>query len=325
MTILRRRITRKNMTLERKGGEQKHSLTICSTWTHSSLISRGVMRIYKFLFALIIIERAVGQTVTYPLHLADHWQYYNSDLGYASTISIDKDTVMPNGQRYAIKLLNDRSDIPTYERQTDNKVFRYFRSDQMEHLCYDFDAHPGDTVNSFSRGSDTTDIFLLSIFSDTIFGVNRMHWKFFIDWNRHAIDDEEWDTIVDTIGLVGFFQGTLGLSRLEGALIGGTKFGVIDEVVRPDPQISTTISLSQNYPNPFNPTTTINFQLPKASNVQLRVYDALGREVRTILDERLTPGFHQMIFNAGALPSGVYWYRIQTESFKQAKPMLILR
>ncbi len=61
-----------------------------------------------------------------------------------------------------------------------------------------------------------------------------------------------------------------------------------------------------NFPNPLNPSTVINYALPNATNVKLEVYDALGREVKTLVDERQTAGNHEVTFNAGSLPSGGY-------------------
>lgn len=76
------------------------------------------------------------------------------------------------------------------------------------------------------------------------------------------------------------------------------------------PAIPGEFSLLQNYPNPFNPTTTIGFSLTNAGRVSLKVYDVLGREVRTLLDGTKGPGEYHVTFNAAGLPSGVYLYRL---------------
>lgn len=83
--------------------------------------------------------------------------------------------------------------------------------------------------------------------------------------------------------------------------------------------------LSQNYPNPFNPRTVIEYDLPKANYVTLKIYDLLGREVKTLLTIRQEPGRHQVSFNAEGLSSGMYFYRIQTPDFVQTKKMVISR
>jgi hypothetical protein len=68
--------------------------------------------------------------------------------------------------------------------------------------------------------------------------------------------------------------------------------------------------LYQNYPNPFNPTTEISFQIAKAGFVNLKVYDVLGREVAALVGEKLEPGYYSRQWNASAVPSGVYFYRL---------------
>jgi hypothetical protein len=86
--------------------------------------------------------------------------------------------------------------------------------------------------------------------------------------------------------------------------------------------------LSQNYPNPFNPSTTINYQLPYSSRVNLTVYDLLGRQVKILVDEMRDAGYHQGVFDASGLASGVYIYRLQATgngSYHQVKRMLLLK
>ena len=83
--------------------------------------------------------------------------------------------------------------------------------------------------------------------------------------------------------------------------------------------------LSQNYPNPFNPATTIAFDLPVSGHVILNVYNLLGEEVATVADDYFTTGSHCLLFDASALQSGVYYYKIQTENFVATKKMLLIK
>jgi uncharacterized delta-60 repeat protein len=83
--------------------------------------------------------------------------------------------------------------------------------------------------------------------------------------------------------------------------------------------------LGQNYPNPFNPTTTISFTLPSKSFVSLKVFDALGREVSTLISEEMPVGTYTRQWNGGKLASGVYFYRLQAGSFIQTKKLLLLK
>lgn len=92
-----------------------------------------------------------------------------------------------------------------------------------------------------------------------------------------------------------------------------------------DDVLAGEFELLQNYPNPFNPSTSISFNLPKASNVELVVYNQLGQAVSTVVNTRLNAGAHSYEWNAGDLPSGVYFYRLNAEEFSAAKKMVLIR
>jgi hypothetical protein len=83
--------------------------------------------------------------------------------------------------------------------------------------------------------------------------------------------------------------------------------------------------LSQNYPNPFNPTTTIRFNLPEAGNVKLTLFNILGQEIKTLVNEVKEAGTHTINFNAGELNSGMYIYKIEAGSFVQTRKMTLVK
>jgi hypothetical protein len=83
--------------------------------------------------------------------------------------------------------------------------------------------------------------------------------------------------------------------------------------------------LNQNYPNPFNPSTTIEYSLPKPSNVTIEVYSTIGQKIQTLLNEKMPAGSHQVEFNAQYLSSGVYFYKIEASEFQDVKKMILLR
>ena len=89
--------------------------------------------------------------------------------------------------------------------------------------------------------------------------------------------------------------------------------------------IPTVYSLSQNYPNPFNPVTKINFALPKQGFVTLKIYDVLGREIRSLVNEVKSAGNYSVDFNASEYSSGVYFYRLETEGFSDIKRMVLIK
>ena len=100
---------------------------------------------------------------------------------------------------------------------------------------------------------------------------------------------------------------------------------LISSVEQFSTSLPTEYRLQQNYPNPFNPTTTILFALPKRSSVALKMYDRLGRDVAILVDEELQPGIHKVTVDARGLPTGIYFYRLQTEDFIAVKKALLVK
>ena len=84
-------------------------------------------------------------------------------------------------------------------------------------------------------------------------------------------------------------------------------------------------SLEQNYPNPFNPSTTIKYQIPELSFVTIKVYDVLGNEITTLVNEEKPAGNFEVEFNASNLTSGIYFYRIQAGDFVETKKMVLMK
>jgi hypothetical protein len=87
----------------------------------------------------------------------------------------------------------------------------------------------------------------------------------------------------------------------------------------------TEFSLFQNYPNPFNPSTNIKFALPEKANLIIAVYNSLGEKVANVFNSEIEEGYHQIEFDASSLPSGVYFYRFESEQFVSVKKMLLIK
>lgn len=96
-------------------------------------------------------------------------------------------------------------------------------------------------------------------------------------------------------------------------------------IIEVNVSLPTKFALMQNYPNPFNPTTTIAYELPTRAKVLLKVYDMLGREVATLVNGEQTAGRYAQPFNANALSSGVYFYRLQAGNFVETKKMMLVK
>jgi len=100
---------------------------------------------------------------------------------------------------------------------------------------------------------------------------------------------------------------------------------VVTGIAREKEILPAQFALKQNYPNPFNPSTTIKYELPKASHVTLTVYDLLGREVARLVNDLEEPGYKTVEWNGGELASGVYFYRLQAGDCVQTRKLLVLR
>jgi uncharacterized repeat protein (TIGR01451 family) len=90
-------------------------------------------------------------------------------------------------------------------------------------------------------------------------------------------------------------------------------------------ELPLSFELKQNYPNPFNPSTTIAFDMPSAGHVQLRIFDLLGREVASLLNEQRNAGRYHVEWNASRFSSGVYFYQIESGVFKQTKKLVLIK
>lgn len=174
---------------------------------------------------------------------------------------------------------------------------------------------------------------IVSIYKDTLFNVPTT----IKDILFYAAGDS-----TDTTGLVRYQEsiaGGFGLiyrgggewfhplflraARINGILYGDSTIVSVDKH-----QYNTPLDdfhLFQNYPNPFNSTTLINYRLSASGHVKLKVYDTLGKEIVKLVDQMKPSGSHQVKWNALEVPSGVYFYRLQTEKRTLTNKMLLLR
>lgn len=150
-----------------------------------------------------------------------------------------------------------------------------------------------------------------------------------------------------TAPFTGTFQPSSPLSAINGQTVNGSWILGIDDGAAGDSgvlkawciqvtyqtvtgmiqtvEIPNYFSLAQNYPNPFNPGTSIKYSVPVPSNVVLKIYDVLGKEVATLVNEMKQPGFHTVEFNASDLASGIYFYRIDAGEFTSVKRMVLVK
>ena len=104
-----------------------------------------------------------------------------------------------------------------------------------------------------------------------------------------------------------------------------TNGGLLVNVSETNKETVKNYSLSQNYPNPFNPMCNVQFTMCNEGNVNIVVYDVMGREVQTLVNERMSAGTHEVKFDGSMLTSGLYFYKLITEGFTETKKMLLIK
>jgi photosystem II stability/assembly factor-like uncharacterized protein len=124
---------------------------------------------------------------------------------------------------------------------------------------------------------------------------------------------------------VDFIDSINGYAVGDGGTILKTTNGGVTSVPNNLNELPLNFKLYQNYPNPFNPKSKIKFQITKLSYVKLIVYDAIGREVATLVNEQLRPGTYEVDWNGGDYPSGVYFYKMIAGDNSMTKKMLLIK
>ena len=109
---------------------------------------------------------------------------------------------------------------------------------------------------------------------------------------------------------------------INGVLYGDTTLTGIENIYN---EIPSSFSLGQNYPNPFNSSSKFKFEISKLGNVKISVYDVQGREVQTLVNERLNAGTYEVKFDGSMLTSGVYFYQLTSGTFKETRRMLMIK
>lgn len=288
------------------------------------------------------VEDLSNETLKYyPLHTGNYWEYKNyyweSPVSFDSTahsINVIGDTVLSNNFKYKILLKknipDDGNSQKIYERIDSSTacIYRYSIPTNNEYLIDSLVAQPGDTI--WSGGYYT---LCIDEYEDTVLSLVT------------EVKEFEDRTIIPVLNYkyaknLGFISSiscefSCASSKLVYALIDGEEYGIKISSLN-EPKASTVPSkfiLLQNYPNPFNPMTKVKYEIPERSFVTIRVYDVLGKEIATLVNEEKHAGEYEVEFNAAKLSSGIYFYKLQAgdpstgsgQSFIQTKKMVLLR
>jgi len=239
--------------------------------------------------------------------------------------NVTADSVMSNGYQY-YKVYGIYLGVTEWIRSDTNWIYGYYNDDSLGYIdlkIFDLHSNIGDNYNysryeyqiSTLQNRDTINYFneeievlsyKLAAFADADFELVLSHKYGFINYKN-----------------IGY--GGWSYYNLRGCIINGETFGDVTSVERDEETVPFEYELSQNYPNPFNPTTNISYKLPLSQNVEIKVYDILGNEVATLINEYQIAGEHKISFYGNSFVSGVYIYQIITQDFQKAYKMILLK
>ncbi|MGE5430515.1 MAG: T9SS type A sorting domain-containing protein [Syntrophomonadaceae bacterium] len=146
-------------------------------------------------------------------------------------------------------------------------------------------------------------------------------------WDTTIVKDPKWTT-VSTGNKFSSITGVLVYTHGNYKLFPRTNDdfkGYLSGVETAGNSVPSSYSLKQNYPNPFNPSTTIEYSIPQGSMVSLKIFNLLGQEVQTLVNQFQNGGTYKATFNASSMPSGIYFYQLNSGSFNSVKKMLLLK
>ena len=290
-----------------------------------------VLLLLSFLLSSLAFSQKQTNSSYFPLAIGNQWIYEGTNYAFSDTITV-VDTQSVNGKQYfAVK--ENSSDKYTWYRLGDNKVYiidtvaqRLDPSNIDEHLIYDFSADTGNNWNvpltSNNIQCEYAGTVTLESKSDSIETSNNKFGNCY-QFSRvvpcaDAGRINEW-----------FAAGTGRVAYYDESIAGIRKFSlkytnVVTSVDNNSHQIISGYKLWQNFPNPFNPTTTINYSIPKESFVTIKVFDSLGRLVKTIVNETKRAGNYSVAFDADKLASGIYYYQLKAENYIETRKMTLI-
>ena len=271
---------------------------------------------------LQIVEESLS---FFPFHQGNKWQYeitiQSVDSTFIRTIEIVDPLTMPNGKNYYdfddfgfIRVDTFSLSVYQYRPLSDclNNEEEVFNLIYPEISNYDYETCYGNYFNVLNGHNQVGSLL------DSARFIN------FNGYNNNLTDY----VLSEGFGISNYSSNLLSWSLIA-AEINGEIFG---EFVRIDESdlYPNSFALHQNYPNPFNPVTTLRYELPEKSHVQLVIYDILGREVKELVNGELTSGYHQIIWdgrgNSGKpAGAGLYLYLISAGDFHSVKKMVLLK
>lgn len=253
-------------------------------------------------------------------------------IAHSTTINRNESPVNPFPGGYALRLpdktinggstVYDTVYIPGNTALTNTEVFLSIQGQVMNGLIIKLKA-PNGQERILVNGNGGNAASILTFFKDGAPSQNT----FFAPWSYLAAPNQAMGNFGGSIAQGNWILSIQHNGTLSAKLLG---WGLrINNTLTSTGNIGTEIpgefSIYQNYPNPFNPVTNITFDLPAENNVELKVFDIIGKEIRTLVNGQMKAGSHSVVFDASDLPSGVYFYTIKAGTFTETKKMILIK
>jgi hypothetical protein len=293
-------------------------------------------KLFTILALLVAINASALDTITckyFPLQVGNVYKYYFGTSGgysYTYKIRIVKDTIINNKRYYIFSpgLYGTISPV-RFDTLTGN-IYSRSTSGYCSNSPYEI------MQDSLKGIINDSAIVCNSVFKHrcsltgyvNIIGNSVLTKRFRRNENPPG-DYEEY--------IYGMGFGIVGINykagqeysghSLIGCYINGVLYGdtILTEISQIGSEVPSAYSLTQNYPNPFNPMTNVKFSIANSGDVKIVVYDIQGKEVQTLVNEKLNAGTYEVKFDGSSLNSGVYFYKLITGNFTETKKMLLIK
>jgi len=287
----------------------------------------GILRIARPILVAFLCSPTFSQTY-YPLATNNRWDYITQYSDFFGS-SVDTFTVrvaglqtLPNGKEYYELQPGDIA-WGRYVRVDSVGIYYFRESDSSDVLMYKLNAAIYETWEAHFIGIHYVE--LESIDTLVIFGMQTRVLNFRRD--GLMLSDVSFSDIFGPIrySSPGEPPGTSSTTTdASGCVINSTTYGQLLVSVSSTHELPDRFTLFQNNPNPFNSTTHISFDTPIEGTVHIRIFNPLGQEVG-LIDHHARPGRNHVSWNASQLPSGIYFYRLESGSFSQVRKMLLVK
>ncbi len=274
------------------------------------------------ILSFVLFSRIIAQDY-FPLEVGNTWTYYsNNDTTNTITYHIS-DSINIGDKKYFLYGMNHPylySYIDTIRKDSYGNIWK--KVNGIDHLWYDFTKDNG-TVYTFPSFDSlyAYEVKLFKYFTvETNNGIYSQCIELSFDIPQYR-DADILYTFAPKVGLIEIYGGEAPHYLLYSMSLNGFPL----EVVNARESKTILFELMQNYPNPFNPITTIRYSIYKNSSVNIKIFDYLGREVSTLVNEEKRPGNYRIIFNASGLSSGLYFCRMLSGNFEVTKKILLIK